>query len=84
MYQFQANFFMVLVVYKGSYISVSHQFLFKKWFYFDICISFILFFSNGNYISLVWELYIFGRELYIFGWELYIFDIKYQFHSYLL
>jgi hypothetical protein len=32
--------------------------LFKKWFYFDICIGFIPVFSNGNYISLVWELYI--------------------------
>ncbi len=32
---------MVLVVYKGSYISVSDQFLFKKWFYFDVCIGFI-------------------------------------------
>jgi hypothetical protein len=35
------QFFMVLVVYKGSYILVSDRFLFKKRFYFDICISFI-------------------------------------------
>ena len=35
------RFFMVLVVYKGSYISVSDRFLFKKRFYFDICIGFI-------------------------------------------
>jgi hypothetical protein len=32
---------MVLVVYKGSYILVSDRFLFKKRFYFDICIGFI-------------------------------------------
>jgi hypothetical protein len=32
---------MVLVVYKGSYISVSDRFLFKKRFYFDICFGFI-------------------------------------------
>jgi hypothetical protein len=32
---------MVLVVYKGSYIWVSDRFLFKKRFYFDICIGFI-------------------------------------------
>ncbi len=50
---FRPIFFMVLVVFKGSYISVSDRFLFKKWYYFDICIGFILFFSNGNYISLV-------------------------------
>ncbi len=68
---------MVLVVYKGSYISVSDRFLFKKRFYFDICIGFIPIFSNGNYISLVWELYIFGLGIYIF-------DIKYRFHSDLL
>ena len=35
------RFFMVLVVYKGSYISVSDWFLFKKRFYFDICIGLI-------------------------------------------
>jgi hypothetical protein len=35
------RFFMVLVVYKGSYISVSDRFLFKKRFYFDICIGLI-------------------------------------------
>ncbi len=37
----QTDFFMVLVVYKGSYISVSDRFLLKKRFYFEICISFI-------------------------------------------
>jgi hypothetical protein len=57
------RFFMVLVVYKGSYISVSDRFLFKKRFYFDICICFILVFSNGNYISLVWDWYIFGMGI---------------------
>ena len=60
------RFFMVLVVYKGSHISVSDRFLFKKRFYFDICIGFIpVFFPMGIIylwygidISLVWELYI--------------------------
>jgi hypothetical protein len=33
--------FMVLVVYKGSYISVSDRFLFKKRFNFNIFIGFI-------------------------------------------
>jgi hypothetical protein len=56
------QFFMVLVlvVYKGSYISVSDQFLFKKQFYFDICIGFIPGFFQ-------WELYIFGMGL-IYLW----------------
>ncbi len=35
------RFFMVLVVYKASYISVSDRFLFKNRFYFDICIGFM-------------------------------------------
>jgi hypothetical protein len=33
---------MISMAYKGSYISVSGHFLFKKWFYFDICMGFIL------------------------------------------
>ena len=54
------RFFMVLVVYKGSHISVSDRFLFKKRFYFDICIGFIPVFFQ-------WELYIFGMGL-IYLW----------------
>ncbi len=51
---------MVLVVYKGSYISVSDWFLFKKTVLFRYRYQFYTgFFPNGNYISLVWELYIF-------------------------
>jgi hypothetical protein len=54
------RFFMVLVVYKGSYISVSDRLLFKKLFYFDIFIGFMPVFFQ-------WELYIFGMGL-IYLW----------------
>ena len=40
---------MVLVVYKGSYITVSDQFLFKKRFYFDICIGLISIYYRHRY-----------------------------------
>ena len=57
---------MVLVVYKGSYISVSDRFLFKKQFYFDICIGFIAIVAHASDFFL-WNFQTVG--LYIYALE---------------
>jgi hypothetical protein len=55
---------MVLVVYKGSYILVSDPFLFQNGSISIYVLVSSQFFPNGNYISLVWELYIFDINQY--------------------